>query len=80
MKLRIAWVECFDCGRHGTDGGCFITERKTLWWWSSFIVTFDRDGSPMASHFPTHADACNAINTAFHAKRPAFRVVEELVR
>lgn len=81
MKVRIGWIRCYDCGRNGVDGGCFITQyRSWFGWWRALVTDYDRDGATMVKHFQTLFAAKVAISEHFGRKQDDFRVVEEIER
>ena len=78
MRARIAWERCPDCGRSGTNGGCYIVERRGLFGWKPLLVLPDRGGNWQAQHFPTEKAAEAAFRKAVAPKEPAYLVIREL--
>ena len=78
MDIRIVWVRCPDCGRHGTDGGCYTVESRPRFWpfWSPLLVEYDYGGRALAAHYPTEEKARAA---AWHALHPPKQASDRVV-
>lgn len=76
VKFRLVWVPCPDCGRSGTNGGCFEVERRGWFWWSTAIAFHDRGGRLQAEHYPTEEAAMEALQNTLKPK-PLPTVIKE---